>query len=303
QVSSSARLSSTARSPRDTPVSTTARARAASWCTSAMVGCADWAARSHSISWALRSTPDADASAPAQRLSWSRKSAATSEEPEVRSSWKASTNGLVEPPVTRSGGGWQPDNGVLACSARKLAGRASHLHRDFAIADEPHIDPMITTVAERVQHELLPRVSKPNRYLGNALHAPHKPLEQALVRVLMAFPDAFEIGLSTIGIRIIHHVPNQRPEVAAELVFAPWPDAEAEMRARGIPLFSMESHAAAADFDVIGFSLQYELQYTNLLAMLDLAGLPLRTTERDARHPLVIAGGAQAFSPEPVAEF
>jgi radical SAM superfamily enzyme YgiQ (UPF0313 family) len=162
---------------------------------------------------------------------------------------------------------------------------------------------MITTVAERVQHELLPRVSKPNRYLGNALHAPHKPLAQAEVRVLMAFPDAFEIGLSNIGIRIIHHVLNQRPEVAAELVFAPWPDAEAEMRARGIPLFSTESHAAAADFDVIGFSLQYELQYTNLLNMLDLAGLPLRTVERDARHPLVIAGGAQAFSPEPVAEF
>jgi radical SAM family uncharacterized protein/radical SAM-linked protein len=162
---------------------------------------------------------------------------------------------------------------------------------------------MITTVESRVQHELLPRVSKPNRYLGNALHAPHKPLAEAEIKVLMAFPDAFEIGLSNIGIRIIHHVLNQRPEVAAELVFAPWPDAEAEMRARNIPLFSMESHAAAAEFDVIGFSLQYELQYTNVLNMLDLAGLPLRTLSRDARHPLIIAGGAQAFSPEPVAEF
>ena len=162
---------------------------------------------------------------------------------------------------------------------------------------------MITTVSERVQHELLPRVSKPNRYLGNALHAPHKPLAEAEIKMLMAFPDAFEIGLSNIGIRIIHHVLNQRPEVAAELVFAPWPDAEAEMRRRGIPLFSMESHAAAAEFDVIGFSLQYELQYTNVLNMLDLAGLPLRTVERDARHPLILAGGAQAFSPEPVAEF
>ena len=162
---------------------------------------------------------------------------------------------------------------------------------------------MTLSIAERVQHELLPRVSKPNRYLGNALHAPHKPLAEAEVRVLMAFPDAFEIGLSNIGIRIIHHVLNQRAGVAAELVFAPWPDAEAEMRARKIPLFSMESHAAASDFDLIGFSLQYELQYTNLLNMLDLAGLPLRAVERDARHPLIIAGGAQAFSPEPVAEF
>jgi len=162
---------------------------------------------------------------------------------------------------------------------------------------------MTTSVAERIQHQLLPRVSKPNRYLGNALHAPHKPLAEATVRVLMAFPDAFEIGLSNIGIRIVHHILNQRPDTAAELCFAPWPDAEAEMRRLGIPLFSMESHAPAGAFDILGFSLQYELQYTNVLAMLDLAGLPLRTVERDATHPLVIAGGAQAFSPEPMAEF
>ena len=161
----------------------------------------------------------------------------------------------------------------------------------------------MTEVAELIQHRLLPRVSKPNRYLGNALHAPRKPLDQAEVRVLLAFPDAYEIGLSNVGIRIIHHVLNQRPDVAAELTFAPWPDAEAEMRASGIPLFSLDTHAPASAFDVIGFSLQYELQYTNVLAMLDLAGMPLRTRDRDARHPLVIAGGAQAFSPEPMAEF
>ncbi|MEK7330720.1 MAG: B12-binding domain-containing radical SAM protein, partial [Candidatus Eisenbacteria bacterium] len=162
---------------------------------------------------------------------------------------------------------------------------------------------MTTSVAERIQHQLLPRVSKPNRYLGNALHAPKKPLAQATVRVLMAFPDAFEIGLSNIGIRIVHHILNQRPDTAAEMTFAPWPDAEAEMRRLGIPLFSLESHAPADAFDILGFSLQYELQYTNVLAMLDLAGMPLRTVDRDERHPLVIAGGAQAFSPEPMAEF
>jgi radical SAM family uncharacterized protein/radical SAM-linked protein len=162
---------------------------------------------------------------------------------------------------------------------------------------------MTTSVAEGVQHQLLPRVSKPNRYLGNALHAPKKPLAQATVRVLMAFPDAFEIGLSNIGIRIVHHILNQRADTAAEMTFAPWPDAEAEMRRLGIPLFSLESHAPADAFDILGFSLQYELQYTNVLAMLDLAGMPLRTVDRDERHPLVIAGGAQAFSPEPMAEF
>src|SRR6266850_5488558 len=161
----------------------------------------------------------------------------------------------------------------------------------------------MTAVTELIQHRLLPRVSKPNRYLGNALHVPRKPLERADVRVLLAFPDAYEIGLSNVGIRIIHHILNQRPDTAAEMTFAPWPDAEAEMRRLGIPLFSLESHAPAAEFDILGFSLQYELQYTNVLAMLDLAGMPLRTIERDARHPLVIAGGAQAFSPEPMAEF
>ena len=162
---------------------------------------------------------------------------------------------------------------------------------------------MTTAVAELIQHQLLPRISKPNRYLGSALHVPRKPLDRAAVSLLLAFPDAYEIGLSNLGIRIIHHVVNQRPDAAAELTFAPWPDAEAEMRRLGIPLFSLDSHAPAGDFDVLGFSLQYELQYTNVLAMLDLAGLPLRTRERDARHPLVIAGGAQAFSPEPMAEF
>jgi radical SAM superfamily enzyme YgiQ (UPF0313 family) len=162
---------------------------------------------------------------------------------------------------------------------------------------------MAIEVAALIQHQLLPRVSKPNRYLSNALHVPRKPLDAAEVGVLLAFPDAYEIGLSNTGIRIIHHVLNQRPEVAAELTFAPWPDAETEMRRIGIPLFSLDTHAAADRFDIIGFSLQYELQYTNVLNMLDLAGLPLKTVERDASHPLIIAGGAQAFSPEPMAEF
>src|SRR5438093_830670 len=162
---------------------------------------------------------------------------------------------------------------------------------------------MTATVTELIQHQLLPRVSKPNRYLGNALHVPRKPLESAEVSVLLAFPDAYEIGLSNLGLRIVHHVLNQRPDTAAELTFAPWPDAEAEMRRLGIPLFSLDTHAPADRFDVIGFSLQYELQYTNVLNMLDLAGVPLRSVERDASHPLVIAGGAQAFSPEPMAEF
>jgi radical SAM family uncharacterized protein/radical SAM-linked protein len=162
---------------------------------------------------------------------------------------------------------------------------------------------MTVPVQELIQHQLLPRVSKPNRYLGAALGEAPKPLASADVRVLIAFPDAYEIGLSNLGIRILHHVLNGRADTACELTFAPWPDAEAEMRRLGIPLFSLDSHSPARDFDVLGFSLQYELQYTNVLMMLELAGVPLHTVDRDASDPLVIAGGAQAFSPEPMAEF
>ena len=161
----------------------------------------------------------------------------------------------------------------------------------------------VPPVKELIEHQLLPRVSKPNRYLGSALGEAPKPLGSADVRVLIAFPDAYEIGLSNLGIRILHHVVNRRPDAACELAFAPWPDAEAQMRRLGIPLFSIDSHTPAREFDVLGFSLQYELQYTNVLMMLELAGMPLRTVDRDERHPLVIAGGAQAFSPEPMAEF
>jgi radical SAM superfamily enzyme YgiQ (UPF0313 family) len=161
----------------------------------------------------------------------------------------------------------------------------------------------MTEVAELIQHRLLPRVSKPNRYLGNALHAPRKPLDRAEVGVLLAFPDAYEIGLSNVGIRII---PSRVEPATGRRRRA---DVRALAGCRGRDAGERHSavlarHARAASaFDVIGFSLQYELQYTNVLAMLDLAGLPLRTRDRDARHPLVIAGGAQAFSPEPMAEF
>ncbi|MCC6350778.1 MAG: TIGR03960 family B12-binding radical SAM protein [Candidatus Eisenbacteria bacterium] len=162
---------------------------------------------------------------------------------------------------------------------------------------------MSTSLTEIIEHQLLPKVSKPNRYLGNALQDSPKPLASVEVGVLLAFPDAYEIGLSNLGIRILHHIVNGRADAAAEMTFAPWPDAAAEMQRMGIPLFSNDSHTPAADFDIIGFSLQYELQYTNVLMMLELAGLPLRTLARDERHPLIIAGGAQAFSPEPMAEF
>ena len=108
---------------------------------------------------------------------------------------------------------------------------------------------MSVSLTEMIEHQLLPRVQKPNRYMGQALAAPAKDPPQVEVRMLIAFPDAFEIGLSNLGIRILHHLVNGRADSVAEMTFAPWPDAEAEMRRLGIPLFSIDSHAPASDFD------------------------------------------------------
>lgn len=148
--------------------------------------------------------------------------------------------------------------------------------------------------------EILPRVMRPARYLGNEWNAVHKTGTE--VKVALAFPDIYEIGMSNLGLRILYHILNQRPEVVAERVYAPWIDCEKYLRAKG-SLFSLESHLPLAEFDVIGFSLQYEMGYTNVLNMLDLAGIPLRSQDRDERYPLIIGGGPGAFNPEPLADF
>src|SRR5262249_52994825 len=132
-------------------------------------------------------------------------------------------------------------------------------------------DPLLNRQASAVlPQELLARVSHPNRYLGNALSAPRKPLDEAEVKVCLALADAYEIGMSHLGLRLLPHILNRRADCAAELCFAPWPDAERELRARGLPLFSLESGRPLTDFDVLGISLQYELHYTNVLNMLEL---------------------------------
>jgi radical SAM family uncharacterized protein/radical SAM-linked protein len=150
---------------------------------------------------------------------------------------------------------------------------------------------------------LLPLVEKPGRYLGNERGAVRKDLASVRVRFALAFPEVYEIAQSHLGLQILYEVLNRRPDVAAERVYAPWPDLEAALRERGLPLVSLESHLPLAEFDVVGFSLQYELTYTNLLAMLDLGGVPLRAAARGPGDPLVIAGGPCAFNPEPLAPF
>jgi len=150
---------------------------------------------------------------------------------------------------------------------------------------------------------VLPRVAKPARYMGGELNSIVKPPDEVSVRVALAFPDIYEVGMSNLGLRILYHVLNSQADVAAERVFAPAMDMEEEMRNAGTPLFSLESSLPVKKFDLIGFSLAYEMSYTTVLNMLDLAGIPVLASERADDDPIVIAGGHCATNPEPMADF
>jgi radical SAM family uncharacterized protein/radical SAM-linked protein len=162
---------------------------------------------------------------------------------------------------------------------------------------------MMSELRTKLDRDILPLVARPSRYIGGERNAAPKDNGGVALRFLLAFPDAYEIGMSHLGIRVLYDILNRRPDVAAERVFAPWMDMEARMREAGVPLFSLETTTPAREFDVIGFTLQYELHYTNVLTMLDLAGVPLRAAERGDGDPLVVGGGPAAFNPEPVADF
>jgi radical SAM family uncharacterized protein len=151
--------------------------------------------------------------------------------------------------------------------------------------------------------QILRRVSKPARYTGGEWNSLVKDWGQTPLRVALAYPDVYDIGMSNLGLAILYEVLNQEDGVLCERVYAPWTDMEQAMRQQGIPLFSLETRHPLAEFDVIGFSLSYELTYTNVLNMLDLAGLPLLAAERRRALPLVIAGGSGALNPEPLADF
>jgi radical SAM superfamily enzyme YgiQ (UPF0313 family) len=150
---------------------------------------------------------------------------------------------------------------------------------------------------------LLARVSKPARYTGGEWNTVVKDWGATPVRFLLAYPDVYDIGQSNLGLNILYDLLNKEPDVLCERAYAPWPDMEAEMRAAGTPLWSLETRHAAREFDVIGFSLSYEMTYTNVLNMLDLAGVPVLADERGDEHPIVIAGGSGALNPEPISAF
>jgi len=146
-------------------------------------------------------------------------------------------------------------------------------------------------------------VSRPARYAGGEWNAVVKDWDAQEVRVALAYPDAYEVGMSNLGLAILYDILNGMDGVLAERVYAPWPDMESLLRVEGVPLFGLETRHPLSEFDVIGFSLSYEGTYSNVLTMLDLAGLPLRSAERDERYPLVIAGGTGALNPETLADF
>jgi radical SAM family uncharacterized protein/radical SAM-linked protein len=151
--------------------------------------------------------------------------------------------------------------------------------------------------------DILPLVRHPSHYLGSEVNTVRKNPRRVRLRLALAFPDLYEIGMSHVGIQILYHVLNAREEIAAERAFAPGLDLEAELRATNTPLCSLETHTPLADFDILGFSLLYELTFTNVLNMLDISNIPLYARDRNGSHPLVIAGGPCTFNPEPLAEF
>ncbi len=150
---------------------------------------------------------------------------------------------------------------------------------------------------------ILPRVQKPARYIGGEYNEIIKDLSEVNLRFAFCFPDTYEIGMSNLGMRILYGIMNEMPGVWCERVFAPWIDMEAELRKAEIPLYGLESGDPITHFDFVGFSLGYEMAYTNLLNMLDLANIPVLAAERGEEYPIVVAGGTCAFNGEPLADF
>lgn len=162
---------------------------------------------------------------------------------------------------------------------------------------------MVINELDRKLKRILPRVTKPGRYVGGEYNSVVKDWDATDFKVALAFPDIYDLGMSNLGIMILYEQINNQPDMLAERVFSPWLDMEDHMRAEGIPLYSLENRRPIRDFDLLGISLPYEQLYTNVLNMLDLAGMPIRSLDRDATYPLVIAGGHSCYNPEPMADF
>ena len=151
--------------------------------------------------------------------------------------------------------------------------------------------------------DILSSVQKPARYTGGEFSSIVKPADEVEATIALAFPDVYEVGMSYLGFKILYHLLNKEQGVAAERVYAPWIDLEAKMRECDIVLTTLETKKALSECDIVGFTLQYELSYTNILNMLDLGGVPLLQAERKDNDPFVIVGGPCVYNPEPLADF
>ncbi len=149
---------------------------------------------------------------------------------------------------------------------------------------------------------ILKEVQKPARYVGSEYNSVHKDLAEVYIRFAFCFPDVYEIGMSHLGIKILYHLLNEQKDIYCERVFAPWVDMEEKMREQNIPLFSIETRTKVADFDIVGFTLQYEMSYSNIINMLDLSGIAPLREERKEEDPIIYAGGPCAYNPEPLAD-
>ncbi|MCF7801343.1 MAG: TIGR03960 family B12-binding radical SAM protein [Candidatus Marinimicrobia bacterium] len=159
-------------------------------------------------------------------------------------------------------------------------------------------------IIQTLETTILPRVSKPGRYLGNEYNVIVKEWSKKITgSIVLAFPDKYETAMPYNGFQMLYHIINRESDLLAERTYAPEVDMEAELRKHHVPLFSLETKHALADFDIIGFTLPYDLLYTNILNMLDLAGVPIWSKDRTDQHPFVIAGGTNAYNPEPIADF
>ena len=165
-----------------------------------------------------------------------------------------------------------------------------------------HRDQSVLPVSQDTIDDLLTGVEKPARYVGGEVNSVIKN-DPVRCRVALCFPDAYEVAESHIGLKILYEVINRVDDLAAERVYALWPDLEQKARAAGVPLWSLETHRPLAMFDIVGFTLQYELSYPTLIAMLDHGGVTVRASAREPHEPIIIGGGAGAFNPEPIAPF
>ncbi len=155
----------------------------------------------------------------------------------------------------------------------------------------------------RILDKILNRVEKPARYIGMEQNSVNKDLDKVKVKFAFSFPDIYDVGMSHLGLHILYNLINDQEDYACERVFSPWIDMEEEMRKEGLPLFTLENKEEVKNFDFLGFTLQYEMSYTNILNILDLSGIPLLAKDRGEKDPLVIGGGPCVYNPEPLADF